>query len=106
MTLRINKEAGKGSGRRSDQDDVAYRNNYDSIFNKDKPKDIMTNDQSTVTDKATWEIEPARKIIEKKPSYVSILDAPSVLNMQDKAMWVVGYNEAIDDCNKYYKGVW
>lgn len=34
MTLRINKEAGKGSNRRATQDDNAYRNNYDLIFGK------------------------------------------------------------------------
>jgi len=34
MTLRINKEAGKGDRRRTTQDDNAYRNNYDLIFGK------------------------------------------------------------------------
>jgi len=34
MTLRINKEAGKGSNRRATQDDNTYRNNYDIIFSK------------------------------------------------------------------------
>ena len=34
MTLRINKEAGKGSNRRATQDDNVYRNNYDLIFGK------------------------------------------------------------------------
>jgi hypothetical protein len=37
MTLRINKNAGKGSGRRSTQNDSAYLSNYDAIFGK-KPK--------------------------------------------------------------------
>lgn len=36
MTLRINKEAGKGSNRRATQDDNAYRSNYDLIFGKKK----------------------------------------------------------------------
>lgn len=34
MTLRISKEAGKGSNRRATQDDKAYSNNYDLIFGK------------------------------------------------------------------------
>ena len=40
MTLRINKNAGKGSNRRSTQDDNAYLNNYDLIFGK-KPKPTL-----------------------------------------------------------------
>jgi hypothetical protein len=36
MTLRINKEAGKGDRRRTTQDDNLYRNNYDLIFGKNK----------------------------------------------------------------------
>ncbi len=34
MTLRINKEAGKGDRRRATQNDEAYRSNYDLIFGK------------------------------------------------------------------------
>ena len=34
MTLRINHNSGKGSNRRSTQDDNAYLNNYDLIFGK------------------------------------------------------------------------
>lgn len=36
MTLRINKNAGKGDKRRATQNDAAYRNNYDLIFGKKK----------------------------------------------------------------------
>lgn len=102
MTVRINKEAGKGDGRRSTQDDNLYLNNFDAIFRKATEntelfkvalKDLPA---SVVTDKATW-------VLNKKPTRVSIKDAPSVLNMQDKAMWVIGYNEAIDAIEKYFR---
>lgn len=110
MTLRINKEAGKGSNRRATQDDNTYRSNYDLIFRKDPDDDkkykVEPEVETVVTDKATWEIKPRSKILRKKPSFVTIKDAPSVLNLQDQAMWVIGYNEAITVCNEYYKGVW
>lgn len=101
MTLRINHNSGKGSNRRATQDDNAYLNNYDVIFNKNKAPDTET--KSIVTDKATWKIK--QKIIPKKPSFVSINDAPPVLNMQDKVMWVVGYNEAIKAYKEYYESL-
>lgn len=56
MTLRINKEAGKGDKRRATQNDEAYRNNYDLIFGK-KTKDITCTvcDTETVEDSCKGE---------------------------------------------------
>ena len=42
MTLRINKNAGKGSNRRATQNDSAYCSNYDAIFGK-KTKEELRN---------------------------------------------------------------
>lgn len=131
MTLRINRDAGKGDRRRATQDDNAYRSNYDLIFGKDKDDEekykVQPKHETIVTDKSTWTIsnklpteivrinpngevkaglDVKSKVILGKPNFVSIKDAPDVLNLQDKAMWVIGYNEAIALCNEYYKEVW
>lgn len=48
MTLRINKNAGKGSNRRATQNDSAYRSNYDAIFGKktkEEPENISEEKQ-------------------------------------------------------------
>jgi hypothetical protein len=51
MTLRINKEAGKGSNRRATQNDSAYRSNYDAIFGKkikEEPRNISDEKQEEI----------------------------------------------------------
>lgn len=50
MTLRLNRNSGKGDRRRATQNDEAYRSNYDSIFGKktkgeNKAKEEVSNQE-------------------------------------------------------------